>query len=67
MLTLASCRLVPIIINPVLVSFRQSLSLIIQDLIALMQHSMALTLSLCADDQSASGFYIPMDPAQLVY
>jgi len=46
MLTLASCCLVPIIINSVLVSFRQSLSLVVQDLIALMQHSMAFTLSL---------------------
>ena len=53
MFTLASCFLVPIIMNSVLLSFRRSLSLIIHDRIACMHCSIASTASFCKQAELA--------------
>ena len=53
MFTLASCFLVPIIMNYVLLSCRRSLSLIIHDRIACMHCSITSTASFCEQAESA--------------
>ena len=53
MFTLASCFLVPIFMNSVLLSFKRSLSLIIHNHIACMHCSIASTASFCEQAESA--------------